>query len=152
MNWYCGHIIMNLELRDRSRQREYLAYENLVLFAADSASEAFAKAEAYGRCEGELDDETLTWGGEPARWAFAGVRMVVECQDPLDGNPSGQPREGTEVSYIQLSLKSREDVEKLAAGESLEVFYDEMTDGPDGRSEGRDRDASAAGDNVPDGP
>jgi hypothetical protein len=51
-------------------------------------------------------------------WVFAGVRMLVACDDPDE-----RPGDGTELSYSKLELDSLEDVKRLASGKAVQVTY-----------------------------
>src|SRR5947209_2548866 len=110
MNGYCAHIIMVVELKQGAQER-HPVWENVILVAANGEEEAFDKAERRGRADEGDDDGSFCWGGEPARWVFAGVRKLTECQDV-----SERPDDGTEVTFNELELKSLGDVRKLVAG------------------------------------
>ena len=116
MTWYSAHIIMLVDMK-HVVQNSYPVWENIVLIRAETEDEAFEKAERYGRSEEGDDDGSFSWGKEPARWVFAGVRKLTECQGLSD-----RPDDGTEVSYNELELDSREAVEKLAAGEPVQTY------------------------------
>jgi hypothetical protein len=115
MNWYSAHIIMYVELRDRTQQR-YPVWENIVLIKARDADAAFETAERRGRSEEGDSDGSFRWGKHPARWVFAGVRKLTECVDASD-----RPADGTEVSYTEFELESLDAVRRLAAGKSVQV-------------------------------
>jgi hypothetical protein len=116
MTWYSAHIIMYVDLK-HVIQKSYPVWENIVLIRAETVDEAFEKAERYGRSEEGDDDGSFCWGKQPARWVFAGVRKLTECQ-----GFSNRPDDGTEVSYNELELDSREAVEKLAAGKPVQTY------------------------------
>jgi len=119
MTWYSAHIVMLVEFKEGPQQR-YPVWENIVLVAANTEAEAFAKAEAHGRADEGDDDGSFRWGKIPARWVFAGVRKLTECVFASDC-----PNDGTEVSYSELELDSREAVEKMVAGKRVQVWYDD---------------------------
>jgi hypothetical protein len=119
MNWYSAHIIMFIELKHAAQER-YPVWENIILVEAKTEDEAFEKAERYGRSEEGDDGGSFHWGKEPARWVFAGVRKLTECQNVAD-----RPEDGTEVSYNELELDSRDAVRKLAAGKPVRAYYND---------------------------
>jgi hypothetical protein len=115
MNWYAAHIAMVFRLKE-GRQTRFPVWENIVLIKAESAEEAFAKAEQRGREEADADD-TLRWGGKPAVMEFAGVRKLTLCQDP-----DKRPGDGTEVTYLELEIRSEKALEKFLAREPASVM------------------------------
>ncbi len=114
MTWYAAHLVLYVKFK-RRRQGRYPVWENIVLIRAKTWEEAFAKAEARGR-EDALPDDTFTWGGEPAEWVFAGVRKLTRCVDPEQ-----RPGDGTEVTYIEMELASKADLQKFVDGEPTTV-------------------------------
>ena len=132
MTWYAAHIVMFVELKDRTQPR-YPVWENVVLVQAATEAEAFEKAERHGRSEEGDDGGTFRWGGRPARWVFAGVRKLTECP-----TASERPDDGTEVTYNEFELASRAAVEKLAAGEPVSAVFRDRYRAP-ASDEGRTR-------------
>ncbi len=114
MTWYAAHIILYFKLRNR-KQRRFRVWENIVLIRAHDSEEAFAKAEERGR-EEAVDDESLTWGGYPARVIFAGVRKLTLCEDR-----AARPSDGTEITYIEMDLQSEAAIRKLVEAEPVAV-------------------------------
>lgn len=119
MKWYSAHIVMFVEFL-QSAQDRFPVWENVVLIEAVTEEEAFEKAESYGRSEEGDDSGSFRWGKQPARWIFAGVRKLTECQCDAD-----RPGDGTELTYIEMELDSREAVKKLAAGKPVHVDYND---------------------------
>lgn len=119
MIWYSAHIIMFVEFKQAAQDR-YPVWENVVIIQAATEDEAFEKAESYGRAEEGDDSGLFRWGKQPAKWIFAGVRRLTECQFDADG-----PGDGTEVTYIEMELGSREAVKKLAAGKPVQVEFND---------------------------
>jgi hypothetical protein len=70
-------------------------------------------------------------GGEPARWVFEGVRKLALCQDS-----EARPRDGTEVSYIQLRVRSEAALRKLVNSERVSVEYLEELGAEEGGADG----------------
>lgn len=115
MSWFAAHIILRVELR-RQPQSRFPLWENIVLLQADTEEEAWAKAEQRGREDEGDEDGGFRWGGQPARWVFAGVRKLTLCQDG-----DKRPRDGTEVSFNELEVSSEEAIAKLLAGQPVSV-------------------------------
>ena len=116
MTWFAAHLLMGVQLKHRTQKR-FPAWENVVLFRAGNADEAFAKAEARGQADAGDDDGSFRWGGEPATWVFLGVRKIVECvEDPADG---------VEITSQQLVFDSLSMRDLYAAGEAATLQSDE---------------------------
>jgi hypothetical protein len=111
--WFAAHIIMYVKSKE-VRQTAFPVWENIVLLHADTEEEAFAKAETRGH-EGEGDEEgSFRWAGKPARWVYGGVRKLTLCQDA-----DRRPGDGTEITYVQMRLRSRDALRKLIASEPV---------------------------------
>ncbi len=106
---------MFIQLKE-SAQDLYPVWENIVLIEADTPEQAFEKAQSYGRSEEGDDSGSLTWKKQPATWIFAGVRKLIECESDAE-----RPGDGTELTYIEMQLDSREAVRKLATGKPVHV-------------------------------
>ena len=115
MNWYSAHLLMYVKFKSQPQSR-FPVWENIVLITADSEEEAFAKAERRGREDEGDEDESFRWGDAAAEWVFAGVRKITACQDE-----EKRPGDGTEVTYIEMEVSSREALDKLIAGEPVSV-------------------------------
>lgn len=140
MSWYSAHIIMFVELKAGAQDR-FPVWENVVLIRAETEDEAFEKAERHGRLDEGDDGGSFRWGKQPARWVFAGVRKLTAC--PM---LSDQPDDGTEVTYNELELSSREDVTRLAVGDRVLATYNDRYRPPErkarkteGQAKGRRR-------------
>ena len=115
MNWYAAHVVLYVEMK-RQPQDRFPVWENIVLIEAATEDEAFDKAEVIGR-RGEGDDEgSFRWEGEPARWVFAGVRKLTTCEDA-----ENRPGDGTELTYLQMEVASREALARLVESEAVQV-------------------------------
>jgi hypothetical protein len=116
MTWYAAHLILYVRFKT-GRQRHYPVWENIVLIRATTAEQAMAKAERRGR-EDEGDcDGSFRWDGRPAEWVFAGVRKLMRCVDADE-----QPRDGTEVTYLELEVGSKEALQKFVDGERVSLI------------------------------
>ena len=120
MTWYAAHLILYVQLKKR-QQDHFPIWENIVLIGADSKEEALAKAERRGH-EDEGDCHgSFRWDGQPATWVFAGVRKLILCQDE-----DKQPGEGTEITYNEMEVASKEAVTRLAEGRTVAVRYGDL--------------------------
>jgi hypothetical protein len=130
MTWYAAHLVFYVRFK-RRRQTHFPVWENIVLIRARTLDEAFAKAEQRGRDDPCMDpDDSFRWGGRPAEWVFGGVRKLTTCVDK-----DQRPTDGTEVTYLELKVRSRADLEKLIAAEPVAVrledgFPEEQTAAP----------------------
>ncbi len=116
MPWYAAHIVMTVQLKGK-RQNRFPVWENIVLVKAKSEGEAFLKAEANGHANEGDDDETFRWDGQPATWIFAGIRKLALCVDPRS-----RPKDGTEITFNEYLLDSKEAVEKYAGGDQVNLL------------------------------
>jgi hypothetical protein len=115
MRWYAAHLIMYVKFKQK-KQRRYPLWDNIVLIKAASTEEALVKAERRGR-EGEGDDRgTFRWGGKPAEWVFAGVRLLIRCEDE-----KSRPTDGTEITYLEMQVDSKTALSRLVNGKSVRV-------------------------------
>lgn len=121
MPWYCAHIIMQIRFKD-GIDDVFPVWELVVLVQADSVSEGFEKAKARGKARGGDDGGAFEFEGRPATLAYSGVRKLIECECE-DGDLL--PRDGTEVSYSRFEMSNRDDVQRLAKGESVRLYYRE---------------------------
>ncbi len=125
MSWFAAHLIMSVRLKAK-QQRRFPVWENIVLIEADSEKQAFQKAERRGRLDEGDDDGTLTWGGHPATWVFAGVRKLTSCEDS-----QSPPGDRTEISFLEFELDSVESVRKLAEGQQVKMqSHERFADSP----------------------
>ena len=120
MIWYAAHLVFYVKLKHK-RQTRYPIWENVVLIKAKTEDEAFAKAEKRAQDDAcVVPDDSFTWGGEPARWVFGGVRKLTLCMDE-----DQRPGDGTEVTYLELEAPSWGALQKLIRGEPVSVKIDD---------------------------
>jgi len=113
--WFAAHIVMYVQFKEEG-QTAFPVWENIVLIHAQSDEEAFEKAETIGR-EGEGDEDgSFRWLDKPARWVFGGVRKLTLCLDAAK-----RPEDGTEISYIQMWVRSRSALRKLIQSDRVGV-------------------------------
>ena len=77
-------------------------------------------ASEQGKASEGDSDGTFRWEKRDARWVYIGLRKLLRC-DFLDATPT----HGTEITFSQFELSSRENLEKFVAGESVAVLYEE---------------------------
>ena len=117
MSWYAAHAIMYVKFRDNN-QNKYPFWENVYLIEAESDKEACNKTTARAKEEEEDSNGTFTWEGRPATWCFAGIRKLITCEDTTE-----KPGDGTEVTYLEMEVDSKENFQKLLNGEVVAVTY-----------------------------
>lgn len=112
--WYIAHVLCLQEYTDPPY--EWSIMENLIMINAKSSNDAYQKALLLGEEENVEQVESVTFEGRAFDIKFIGVRKVVSCL-PKDERPSS----GTEVSYQEYTLKSKDDISKLLNGDSVEI-------------------------------
>jgi hypothetical protein len=123
--FFSAHIIMYFEpiglekyLRDHGGEEgDFVVWENIVLFSGVDAEEVLEKARERGRKEETEGDESLTRDDQPMRIVFGGVRKIVEC----DCSEEGVLGEGDELTYSEMIVEDRNDLNKLIHGEEVHV-------------------------------
>jgi len=133
MTWYAAHLIQYVRFLDGIQDR-YPCYDNVVLIEASSVANAVADAEEIGRTAYGADSGTgFTWDNRPAEWVFAGLRKLIECEDAGVSAPDApdrydaafRPGHGTEVTYSEIEVQTRQELIDLVAGQPVHVLYDE---------------------------
>ncbi len=126
MAWYAASAVMYFQLKDEP-QDEFYIWENVYLVEAPDAAQARQKAEALGKLEEGDDDNTLTWNGKPARMVFGGIRKLLTCAPSLLSRTGDNEKieDGMEATYSAFTVSSREKLDALIRGESVEVIYEE---------------------------
>ena len=119
MSWFAAHIVLYVERKQQPQDR-FPVWENIVLIEAATEDEAFDKAEAIGRRSEGDDDGSFRWEGESARWVFAGVRKLTACE-----TDERRPDDGTELTYLQMEVTSREALERLVESRPVLVEFAE---------------------------
>lgn len=118
--WYCVHAVHFFEYQD-GPQSDWLVWEHMYLIEAACPDEAKRKGESRALQDQTPEASRTTVDGKPARLRFTTIRKVVECQD-LDPE-SGLPTDGTELSYSEYAVLTREDFVSLTSGKSATVVY-----------------------------
>ena len=122
--WYSVHAIYYFEDKENpEQQNEFVIWENIFLIHADSAEDAGRKGESRAQQDTLGSEDPITLNAKFVDFRFAGIRKIVECQD-LDIQ-SGLPVDGTELSYSEFVIESKEEFEKLVDGEPAEVIYND---------------------------
>ncbi len=125
--WFAAHMIVAFRYRDperRKRQRKFPVWENIVLIEADTSEDAWEKAKVLGREENGRDDPSTHWNGIPVTMDFIGLRKLVACQGSIFSRDD-DPRHGLEVTYNKFTVHSRSDLDKLVAGDPVDIEYEE---------------------------
>jgi hypothetical protein len=117
--WYAAHVILYMEFTD-GNQDHYPVWENIYLLNAETENAAFEKAEAIGRAYEEHPDESFRWLERPARWKFGGVRKLTRCVTPDE-----RPDDGTEVTYLEYSVRCKDDLKRLLDSDPVSITLDE---------------------------
>src|SRR4051812_11607791 len=119
--WYAAHVVMCVHFTE-GPQDHYPIWENIYLIEADSTEQAFTKAERIGRQQEEDHDDSFRWDGRRAEWYFAGIRKLTDCE-PHDTRPG----DGTEITYLQYSVPSAAELDKLLDLRRVAITLDDRT-------------------------
>lgn len=115
MPWYCAHIVQYDEVAGETGQN-YKVTENVHLIEAMDSEHALEAARAIGRQEAGNMSAGLFSDDRPARIVHAGVRKIVECEDPTRA-----PLSGEEVTYSEWEAETLEDVRLYATGHDIKL-------------------------------
>jgi len=118
--WYCVHAFLYFAYKDGD-QCDYPGWENMYLIEADSVDQARQKGRDRARADEGDSEGTLTYDGRPAKVTLAGLIKIIACED-LDLD-TGKPSDGTEVSYTDLLIADKTQLQNLLAGEPAVVTY-----------------------------
>jgi uncharacterized protein DUF4288 len=118
--WYAAHVIMYFKFKT-GRQGRFCVWENVFIVEAASTDEAFEKAEHLGRAEEGDDGSSLRLNNRPVTLTYAGIRKVVRVGCGTDGEPA----DGVEATYSVLEVQDRRALNRLVAGKSVTVRYEE---------------------------
>jgi RHS repeat-associated protein len=125
MKWWAAHLIMYFEYIEincpepsSDDAMTFVAWENIVLFGGDTLEEIRHKANERGKFEEKYGGDDLRYGKHKVRMLFGGIRKIVECecenQDSL--------ADGDEVTYSELKVIGKERLNRLIAGDEVEMF------------------------------
>jgi hypothetical protein len=101
-------------------QNDYLVWENILLVEAPSAPEAEARAQILAWADEGDSCGTLTYGDRPATWVFAGLRKLISVSHR---GIEEDLTSGDEITYSEYRVRDLTAVQKLVAGEAVEVEY-----------------------------
>ncbi|MBI4347949.1 MAG: hypothetical protein HY553_13915 [Elusimicrobia bacterium] len=102
----------------RGKQTSFPVWQNVYLIQASTPAAALKKAARLGRANSGDSGGSYTYGNEPARIVFGGVRSVIECD-----NSAARPRDGTEVSYLELEVRGLQALKRLISDETVQIVY-----------------------------
>lgn len=111
--WYAAHIVMLVQFKE-IEQTYFPIWENVILIKASTVEEAFKKAEERAHEDEGDSDCSFIWDGQSATWVYYGTRKVVTCVDP-----ECKPGDGTEVTYSELTIHRKEDLDRFVNGEEV---------------------------------
>jgi hypothetical protein len=101
-------------------QDHYPVWENILLVEAPDDDTAHAHAVARAKeDEGDYKD-SFTWQDRPATWVYAGIRKLITVSHL---NPDDQLGSGDELTYSEFDLPSQSAVDRLVAGEEVDLKY-----------------------------
>jgi hypothetical protein len=118
--WFAVHAFHYFQYKD-GIQDEYSGWENIYLIEAENVAEARMKGLFRAKADEGDSEGTLTVNGRPATVVLGGILKLVDCID-LD-LVTDKPVNGTEVSYTDLTLPSKEEFEKFVSGKTATVVY-----------------------------
>jgi hypothetical protein len=121
---FCAHVIIWMKYED-GNQNEYPIWENVYLIRAESEDGAWNKAECRGKEECEDDD--LEVDGRPARWTYGGVRKLISVIEAsfLECSIHESCEDIIELTWNEFTVTDKESLDKLIAGEPVNIRYDE---------------------------
>lgn len=117
MSWYAASIVSYVKFKD-GNQDEYPIWENVVLIKASSDEDAFEKAKCIGK---ESDGDAFIWEDRPAVWQYAGIRKILSVDT---NNEDASIGDGLEITYSQMLLKNKTDLDKFVEGDEIELIYE----------------------------
>lgn len=122
MTWFVAHIVIGFLIEDVCEGIP--AWENVVLFEADSAQEVDRMAQQWAESECRIDDK-LEVNGQKAVRVFAGVRKISEIMHPEFGSEILLPHHinGLEISFSEFIVDTIENLMKLGVGEYVKLLY-----------------------------
>jgi len=119
MAWYAAHVVMYVQFKDGD-QHHYPVWENILLIESTSDHDALARATTLAK-EDEGDHKgSLNWKGRPATMVFAGIRKLMAVSHQAIDDHIGS---GDEVTYSEFDLPSREALDRLVAGDDVNLTY-----------------------------
>jgi hypothetical protein len=119
--WYAAHVIMAYRYCE-GEQDKFPVQENVFLIEANSSHEAHRIAVKIGEEEGRYAKPSAVYNEVPVRLTFEGVRKVVECL------PADRIGTGTELTYTEFLVDSKESLKKLVSGGDVTVTLQDFAD------------------------
>jgi hypothetical protein len=118
VSWYAAHVVMRIRYREPHPGPLYVM-ENIVLVEAANPQDSKGVAEAHGRQDANPDDMSFRCDDRPAFWEYAGVRVVVSCDDAEE-----RPGTGSEVTYMEYRVESDAALQELLSGKPTTVEFE----------------------------
>jgi len=119
MTWFAASAIMFVEFKDGT-QDYYPVWENVLLIEADDANEALRLAQQRAKEDEGDSDGSFRCNDRPARWVLAGIRKVLTV---AHRSAMGQLQSGDEATFTEFVVRDRAALDRLTAGESVELEY-----------------------------
>lgn len=113
--WYAAHVVMCFRFLE-SEQDVFPIYEDVLMILAESDEEARKQAAELGI---QSEDATSKHDGRKAKLTFVGIRKVISCEFKK------LPRNGSEATYSQFTVRTEDDLKRFANGDSVTVDYTE---------------------------
>jgi hypothetical protein len=101
-------------------QDHYPVLENILLVEAPDDDTAHELSVARAKEDEGDHKDSFTWQDRPAAWVFVGIRKLISVSHRSLDDRIGS---GDEVTYSQLDLPNREALDRLVAGEDVNLTY-----------------------------
>ncbi len=122
MGWYGAQVILYVRFKDGD-QSQTPVWENTYLIQSPDFEAALEAAAERGKLGEGGEEVSMTWGGRPAEWVFAGVRSVSEVFHQGTADVLGH---GDEVLFEEFVVDGVSAVEALVRGRSVRAEFTEM--------------------------
>jgi Domain of unknown function (DUF4288) len=123
--YYLAHVIFWVRYKEGT-QDDYPVWENIYLIKAKDSDEAWEKAEREGR-NYSSPNEGLIVDRRSAEWTYGGVRKVIHALygDFIRVDMDEFLDDVAELTWNEFTVPDKQSLDKLIAGEPVNVNYDE---------------------------
>ena len=112
MPWFAASAVMYCRFKD-GRQAPTPVWENILLVEAADDQTAWKLAESRARQDEGDSSGSMTWGGRPAEWTFAGIRQLLTVtRDPMKAAET--LGHGDEITFTEFMLPDLDAVRAFA--------------------------------------
>ncbi len=101
-------------------QNHYPVWENILLIEAPDDDAANELAVVRAKEDEGGSDSGFTWDDRPATWVYAGLRKLIKVAHRSVSEEIGP---GDELSYSEFDLPNREALDRLVAGDEVDLRY-----------------------------